>query len=444
MIHQKADAVVIGSGAGGLTCAARLTAEGMKVIVLERLPVLGGRFSTRNHKGFKIPTGATVVPHGGNSVFQEAFALLGAPLNVVVTKEGAVYRLPHGDYEPPTGGGGLVGMIGFALQDDAEAKKLALNFRRALTWMEPTYNISFKEWLDQYTHNENVHRLFQGFCAAFIGVNSHETPAGEFFRQIKSMGRNVAYGIAPEGNLSIMEKLGDAIMERGGIIEREANVKRILVENAGVTGVVAEIDGKEVRIEADFVISNTGPSQTVQLAGEDNFEKSYLAMLNEHNFTVPVVYLAIASREPLYPHPGVLNFGNTRRLVFLETPTLTCPELAPEGMHLTITYSVPKYSTGPLQLPDTINMAMQDLQDNFPSFSSTAEIIHTGTHHGDWPTMHRWPGYPMPTRTSVENLYNVGDGCMTRGTVGIEACARSSKEVAEDILKGKPLKSGKK
>jgi phytoene desaturase len=432
--NQKVDAVVIGSGVGGMTCAARLIAKGMKVIVLERLPDLGGRFSTRIVKGYKIPTGAMIVPHGGKSVFQEAYDLVNAPLEVIMTKNETTYRLPHGDYELPPKGGGLAGMMTFALQDEARAKQLAANFFRALTWMEPSYAISFKEWLAQYTHDDNVHRMFQGFCAAFIGVNSYEVPAGEFFRFLKNLGRNINYGIAPEGNLAVIESLANAIEQKGGRVEREADVKSILVERNGVKGVVAEIDGKEARIEADFVVSNSGPSQTIRLAGEANFEKSYLTMINEHNFTVPVVYLAIGSKEPLYNHTGVLNFGNTRRLIFLETPSLTCPQLAPEGRHLTITYSVPKYSTGPLQLPDTINMAMKDLEENFPTFANEAEVIHIGSHHGDWPTMHRWPGYPAPTKTSIERLYNTGDGCMPSGTVGIEACARSAKEVADDIL----------
>ena len=171
----------------------------------------------------------------------------------------------------------------------------------------------------------------------------------------------------------------------------------------------------------------------MELAGKENFEKSYLTLLYEHNFTVPIVYLAISSQESLHDRPGVLNFGNTRRLVFLETPTLTCPELAPEGKHLSITFSVPEYSTGPLKLQDTINMALLDLQENFPSFEKDAEILHIGTHHKDWPTTHRWPGYPMPNRTSIENLWNVGDGCMPPGMIGVEACAHSAKKVAEEI-----------
>jgi phytoene dehydrogenase-like protein len=433
MKKRKVDVVVLGAGVGGLCVAARIMQQGMKVVVLERLPFLGGRFSTRNIKGFKVPTGAMVVPHGSRSALQEAFDLVGAPLEVRIPKGETTYRLPHGDYEVPPAGGGMAGMLEFALKDKEKARNLFTKFKRALTWWEPTGDISFREWLEQYTHDDNVHRIFQGFCAAFVGVNSYETPAREFFRFIKAMGRNVAYGMAPKGNMKLMDDLALSMINRGAEVMRETHCKRIIVENNSVYGVVIEHNGQEEMIEADFVISNVGPTKTVDLAGEENFEKSYLTLLREHNYTTPVVYIAISSNEPLYNKHGVLNFGNTRRLVFLETPTMTCPELAPEGKHLTITFSVPKFSTGPLQLKETINMALLDLKDNFPGFNSDVELIHIGTHHGEWPSMRRWPGYPMPVRTSVENLYNVGDGCTPPGTVGVEACAITARMVADDI-----------
>ena len=45
--------------------------------------------------------------------------------------------------------------------------------------------------------------------------------------------------------------------------EKEIDCKAILVEKERVRGVVLESAGKEEKIEADFVISNTGPTQTV-------------------------------------------------------------------------------------------------------------------------------------------------------------------------------------
>ena len=101
-------------------------------------------------------------------------------------------------------------------------------------------------------------------------------------------------------------------------------------------------------------------------------------------------------------------------------------------MHFATTYSVPQYTAGPLKLGETIEMIMLDLQDNFPSFKD-AELLMIATHHGEWPAMRRWPGHPMPVKTPIQNLFNVGDGCMPRGTVGVEACALSAIEVAREI-----------
>lgn len=435
MRRSKVDAVVIGSGVGGLCAAARLVYQGMNVAVFERLPLLGGRLSSRLVKGFRIPTGATLVPFEGRSAFRETFDLFELSMNVRPMQGAYRYRLRHGDYEAPAGGGGLAGMIEFAMQDREEAQKLFRRFVQALSWWQPSDEISFRQWLAQYTSNVSVHALFQGFCAAYIGVHAAETPAGEFFRFLKAMGRNIRYGIAVEGNAALMNRLAGTLVERGARIETGAACRSILVEEGTARGAVVEKEGKEETIEAPYVISNCGPKQTLRLLGQMPIEKSYRALLEAHPHPVPVISICVASSEPPSDCAGVWNFGNTKSLCFMATPTLTCPELAPSGKHLTVTYSVPPSSTPPLKFRESIQRARQEMEENFPAFRKGAEVIHTGTHHKDWPSMHRWPGFPMPVRTPVENLYNVGDGCMPPGTVGVEACAQSAAKVADEISK---------
>ena len=43
------DAIIIGAGIGGLTCASRLASSGKKVLVLERIFYLGGSSSVFNN-----------------------------------------------------------------------------------------------------------------------------------------------------------------------------------------------------------------------------------------------------------------------------------------------------------------------------------------------------------------------------------------------------------
>lgn len=438
MAKRKVDALVIGSGVGGLCAAARLVAEGLKVSVVERLAVLGGRFSTRDIRGCRVTTGAIMVPFGERSAFHETFQRMGATFNVREGKGGFRYRLRHGEYDAPTeGGGGLLGMMEFAMGEATAARGLLVHFKRSLSWWEPSDVISFEDWLSQHTNHPEVHNLLQGFCAAFIGVGLNEVPAGEFFRFLKAMGRNNRYGIAVNGNVELMNSLAKSIEERGSTVHRKTACKGILVEEGRVRGAVVEEAGVEETIEADFVISNAGPKKTVELSGEENFDKSYLSLLRKHPFETPVIHVCIFSKEPLHPFPGIFNFGNTRRLIFLECPTLTCPELAPPGVHMTTTFSVPESSTPPMKRKQTIEEIMKDLEENFPSFNRREQNVMVTTHQGEWPSMRRWPGYPMPTKTPIENLYNVGDGCMPPGTVGIEACALSAKAVARQIVSGR-------
>ncbi len=436
MKKSKADALIIGSGVGGLCVAARLVEKGMKVVLAEKLPFVGGRFSSRDVNGYQITTGAIMVPFGERSSFQETFDLLNATMNVRETKGAFRYRLKHGEYDAPKeGGGGLMGMLSFAMKDDDAAREVFQEFVHALSWWEPCDRISFRDWLAQYTNNTEVHNMFQGFCGAFIGVNSNEVPAGEFFRFMKAMGRNNKYGISVNGNLELMDSLADKIRERDSRVHTSMSCKQIVVERGRVRGAILDEDGVEEFVEAKYVISNAGPNMTVKLAGEENFEQSYMTLLKEHQYATPVVHVCLTSNEPLTDFDGILNFGNTRRLVFMEFPTMTCPELAPEGKHITTTFSVPKYSSGPLNMKETIEMVMLDLDDNFPSFKNNAKPLMIATHHGEWPAMRRWPGYPMPVRTPIGNLYNAGDGCMPLGTVGIEAAAISAKQVADEITK---------
>ncbi len=434
MKKSKVDALIIGSGVGGMSSAARLVSKGMNVRVVERLSIIGGRFSTREINGFKVTTGAIMVPFGKKSVFQEAFDILNAPFSVRQSAAGFRYRLDHGDFEATAKeGGGLLGTLRFAAQDGALAQKLFDLFKKALSTEEPSDKISFREWLSQYTDNKGVHNLYQGFCAAFVGTSSHEVPAGEFFRFMKAMSMGNRYGIAVNGNIDLMKSLEDGIKQKGSRVDTMTRCREIIIDKGRVSAAVIEHGGAEETVEADYIISNVGPRMTVKLSGKNNFNREYLERLNAHPHETPVYHTCVFSKEPLTDFHGIYNFGNTSRLIFMETPTLTCPELAPGGGHITTTFSVPENSHPPYNTKQIKKEILREIKDNFPVFNDKKDRVRLTFHHGEWPSMRRWPGYPMPVKTPVENLYCVGDGCMPSGTVGIEACAITAKMAAEDI-----------
>ena len=80
MQEQIYDAIVIGAGLGGLLSAAQLAQRGKRVVVLERLPHSGGRFTAKTFQATQVSTGAVhMVPFGSSGVLAHMLRRLHIP-----------------------------------------------------------------------------------------------------------------------------------------------------------------------------------------------------------------------------------------------------------------------------------------------------------------------------------------------------------------------------
>jgi phytoene desaturase len=430
------DAIVIGAGMGGLCAAARLVAAGRRVLVLEKSGYLGGRCSHRDRDGFVVTTGAIMIPMAAHNATREPFDLLGVPLQMIELTGRMRYRLPHGDFDQAASGGGLRALIAFAFAgDDAGARRLFDAFLAAMKDV-PDDAASFRDWLDDRTDNRDVKNLFQGFCAALMGTNLHEIPAGEFFRFLRYSSRGSRFGMAPEGNGANMEALGAAIEARGSRILRHAHCQRIPREGGRATGVIAKVAGEEERfVAADTVISNAGPVRTIEMCGgRDHFDAAYLARLDAAPHEAPIFHVSFVTDAPLIDgFDGCMVFGNTRNLIYLEIPSVISPRVSPSGKFLHTAFGAPADAANP-DLKAELQNTLDELETNFPGKLDDARFLVTARHSGQSPGMHRWAGHMMPVSTSIPNVYNVGDGCTSPGTIGTEGAASSAREVAKLVL----------
>jgi phytoene dehydrogenase-like protein len=421
---------------GGLCAAARLTAAGQKVLVTEKTPYLGGRCSHRERGPYTVTTGAIMIPMAKHSAITEAFDLVGAPMDMIELTGRMRYRLPHGDFDQVASGGGLRGVIEFAFQDDRHAAlELFQTFLSALEEI-PEDTTDFKCWLDRHTDNDDVKKLFQGFCAALMGTNTHEIPAGEFFRFLKFSSRGSRFGMARNGNGEMMEGLAAAIEKRGGKIERRTTCKRISSHDGVVTGVVLQSPARDTeQLDCTYVLSNTGPVKTMELAGgREKFDATYLEKLDAWPHLAPIFHISFVTDAPLIDgFDGCLVFGNNKNLIYLEIPSLISPGLAPPGKVLHTAFGAPRDAANP-DLNAELQNTLDELRDNFPRQLDDAEFLVRAKHSGQAPGMHRWAGHMMPVTTSIRNLFNVGDGSTPPGTIGTEGAAGSAREAANLIV----------
>ena len=89
-------AIIIGAGPGGLASAILLAASGVRVKILERLPVLGGRTSSLESDGYKFDLGPTFFLYP--RVLDEIFRVAGTSLRdeVEMVRLDPQYRIQFG------------------------------------------------------------------------------------------------------------------------------------------------------------------------------------------------------------------------------------------------------------------------------------------------------------------------------------------------------------
>jgi phytoene dehydrogenase-like protein len=208
-----------------------------------------------------------------------------------------------------------------------------------------------------------------------------------------------------------MESLAKVIRRKGSEIWTRSWVKRILVSAGVVAGVVVGKEGDEIEVSAKAVISNAGPTETVGLVGEQNLDKGYVKELKEKIHHGSQMLISFASHRPLIGYVGGLALVGARRVVNISCLTLSCPELSPPGWCLHTAQCQPISQFTPLDRGKEIEAAMDDLRENVPGFDEHAEILNISCmFNPEWPGYHNLPGYWLPQRTPIENLYNVGDG----------------------------------
>ena len=417
------DTLIIGAGAGGLCAAARLVAEGRKVLVLESLDRLGGRASSEQIDGFTVNIGAIAIERGG--VFEETFDLLGVPLDIREPNPATVFRIDGKVINVAKGGWGL--LLGTFTK---QAAKIGAKFADARAGDLPEAKQNTQEWLSNYTTNETVHAIFRNLCAAIFAANLDEVPARAFLTYFAVKGAFKRFGFCPRGTVGLWDDLAGGIQNKGGDIWRNAQVTALHSANGRATGVDVLVNGHNRRVSARTILSNIGPSATCALPGADVFGSAYITVAMTSTKPSANIVINFATRERLLDSPGLVTFGRTRRLCNMGELTATCPELAPPGWYQYVAYAVPKPAIGNFDEAAEIEAGLQDLRDEFPAFVN-AKMLSVRVMRGDWPAQRSCAGYDLSQDTPLPNLWHVGDAVKDYGDGGTQACALTAKLAAQ-------------
>lgn len=297
---MRYDALIIGGGHNGLTCACYLAAAGLRVRVLERRHVVGGAAVTEEfHPGFrnsvasytvsllnpKVIRDLRLAEHGLRIVERPYSNFLpldnGDALEVgggLAATQREVARFSSRDAErlpayydaiervadvlrelvlqtPPNVGGGIQDLLG-ALQLGMRLRGLDMAARRDLLDL---FTKSAGEMLDWWFESAPIKAAF-GFDAVVGNFASPYTPGSAYvllhhcFGEVN--GKRGIWGHAIGGMGAITQAMAAEAQVRGVEISTASAVSQVLTRNGRATGVVLE-DGTE--LEARLVVSNLNP-----------------------------------------------------------------------------------------------------------------------------------------------------------------------------------------
>jgi phytoene dehydrogenase-like protein len=425
-MSEHVKVLVIGAGMGGLCAAARLAAAGQKPLLVERSDRVGGRASSFQKDGYTINTGAVAIEYGG--AMEETFRDVGAHLELRFPDPANVFRIKGKTINPAKGG------WAFLLdQITKKGAKLLTGLSGARKGDYPEEQLTLERWIGGATSNETVHRLFRNLAAAIFAVNADEIPAKAFLTYFMEKGAFRRFGFHPEGTIGVCRALSEVVERDGGEVCLASEAVRLHTDGGSVTGASIRRGGEEVEITCGAIVSDVGPEGTIALVGPDALEHDYVSSIRRLARPTANIIIHVGSEEPLLDTPGLIVFSDTERVCNAGNMTATCPELAPDGKHLTVVYAVPRPAVGDFDEVLEVELALAELYEELPGMAE-AVILDVRVMRGDWPAQRALAGYEMPKTTPLVNLWNVGDGVRDYGSGGTQACAETAKDVVAELL----------
>src|SRR5258708_9710103 len=285
------DVIIIGSGMGGLVCGNLLAMEGFKVCVLEKNKQVGGCLQTYGRDRVIFDSGVHYL--GGLSAGQNLYQIFKYldildRLKLQKMDEDAFDKiLFEGDDKEYVFAQGYDNFINRLLADFPEEEQ-ALNAYcdkiKEVCSKFPLYNlrsggdehekagaleIDTKGFIDSITTNRVLREVLAGNNPLYAGMPD-KTPFYVHALIINSYIESSYKCI--DGGSQIAKYLSRSIRNKRGVILRNCEVKKIIVED-GKASCVELADGS--RMHADHFISNVHPVKTLEMTETDLIKKVY-------------------------------------------------------------------------------------------------------------------------------------------------------------------------
>ena len=421
---MKYDAIIIGSGIGGLSIGALLAKRGFKVIVLERQSVIGGRATSFNYQGHILDLG----PHYFGAIDAGGLLALleqvGAKVNFVDTERGTIYK--DGKYTSLylTKLGGLL-----TRRELLDAFPIISLLRSASEEMiNELDTISVEEFVANRTNSETIFEILR--CTTLLSHTMddlNEASAGELARHLKFEAVSKRPMTYPKegGCRAVSDALSDAIKRLGGDVLRGEEVVDVIIKNNRISGVISRsfLPMKDKEINAPIVISNIPIQNTFEFISKDYFPKEYVERIKSLKMEITCgVGIIAGTNGSLFKYNGpIMIHKQNDHIRYLVSPTNISSSVSPPGKsYLFYGHWVPpEFLNDSKKLEETNQILTNELFDLFPDAKDKVEWMTMGT-MDRVDSLAKKPGltgkFKPDVKSPIEGLFFVGDSVRGGGS----------------------------
>ncbi|MBW2421653.1 MAG: NAD(P)/FAD-dependent oxidoreductase [Deltaproteobacteria bacterium] len=289
MPDENYDAIVIGSGPGGLSTAALLQKRGVKCLLVEKNELLGGKMISIEKDGYAYD----LFPHGQvpmrGSAFESIFEELGVsdefapaiepddPRDIITL----LYRRgDKSEYKRATQGQALADPTPFfdlwdleESQREAVVKVMAEMTLMSEEQIHELDDVTMKEWLDDRDVPGALYNYLGFHANASLAEPLDLVAASEQITIMQQVMLQGGGGQYKAGFGTLAKVMAREFEKHGGTLLTDCRVERIAIEDGAVTG----ISTSQGEFRAPVVVSSAGIQPTVlKLCGEEHFDKAYV------------------------------------------------------------------------------------------------------------------------------------------------------------------------
>ncbi|NNM36003.1 MAG: NAD(P)/FAD-dependent oxidoreductase [Nitrosopumilus sp.] len=430
--------IVIGAGVGGLTTAALLTQNGHQVKILEKSSKVGGRTTSTKFQNHILDNGFHIMPFYKKSAIFEILKKLKIDSKLKLAKvDDIAFYSSDGFHTYPKGILDLLKLSLLPLKSRIKLLRILLpiaftSISKTESW-DNTPLTKITSGLDSETN-----AFFEAVCMLAFADSAEHISLGEFARTIiranPFKGGTSEFAYPDNGGYdSICNVLSDYILDQGGEIHTRQLVKKIIVEDSKVTGVLIQnLKGSDELIYTNCaVISYPAYTALNQLFEKNIIPSEFVNKINKLNKTTSVVEVHFALKSKIDSRQVVFPVGKiytTKGIFFISNIT---PSVSPPGEHLIIagTPVLPEDTDNPQKIKNIVTKMKQEISSIYPEFQQSLL----------WERPMAWklvesvvkePGKvwksKMPhTIKGIEGLYFVGDSTISYG-IGTDSAAHSS------------------